>query len=100
MQIDIDSNDCDYPYTTKSTIYASLWNSMLHQSTRELKYEASLAGINAGIKIHSGIHLEHWSYNDKIESYFKEVFQLVQTFSTDENYFNNLVDKFQRSLKN
>ena len=67
---------------------------MLHQSTRELKYEASLAGINAGIKINNEIQLEHWSYNDKIESYFKEILQLVQTFSTDESYFNNLVDKF------
>jgi secreted Zn-dependent insulinase-like peptidase len=30
MQICIDSNDCDHPYTMKSTLYAALWNSMLH----------------------------------------------------------------------
>ena len=77
MHIDMDSNDCDWPYTIKSSYYASLWGSMLNEAARELNYEASIAGIQAGIKVGTKIQFEHWSYNDKVEPFLKELFNFI-----------------------
>ena len=100
MHIDMDSNDCDWPYTIKSSYYASLWSAMLGEASRELNYEAGIAGISAGLKVGTKIQFEHWSYNDKVEPYLKELFNFIQNFETDEAFFNNKVDRYKRSLKN
>jgi secreted Zn-dependent insulinase-like peptidase len=73
---------------------------MLGEASRELNYEAGIAGISAGLKVGTKIQFEHWSYNDKVEPYLKELFNFIQNFETDEAFFNNKVDRYKRSLKN
>lgn len=78
MNMKIISNDCGFPYTVESEIYALLWQKMLFESQREVDYMAGLAGISAGLSIGGdSLKFSHWSYNDNIESYLEEIFKVA-----------------------
>ena len=101
MNLKITTNEGGFPFTLESEIYAILWQRMLFESQREIDFMAGEAGISSGMSIGADfIKFNFWSYNDCVETYLEEIFQLVYNFETDEIFFDNLKSSKLRYYKN
>lgn len=45
-KVKVQTNDLMFPKTTESHVFIGLWQNMLQEHTRELKYMADMAGIS------------------------------------------------------
>ena len=56
-------------------VFISLWQQMLAENDRELRYTASMAGISYSLtRTLEGLGFKLFGYNESYESFFAEVF--------------------------
>jgi hypothetical protein len=72
----IETTDCLYPLSPLSHVFATIWNSCLSESLREIGYLAELAGQASSVTCTTDyIACSFAGYNDGLENYIEEIFQ-------------------------
>lgn len=100
-ELKIETTDCMYPLTPLSHVFSAIWNACLSESLREISYMAELAGQGSGLTRSTDfLHVSFAGYNDGLENYIEEVFQSLQTFKVEEQFFNDKKAVMIRGFEN
>lgn len=95
------TNDGGYPQTLRHLVLAKLWKKMLKQFVNEVSYMAQCAGIKANMSVTDEyLQFNYSAYNDKVTEYLKYYFGQFESFTMDETFFKNVVEKHIRTQKN
>ena len=90
-----------YPLTPLSHVFTGIWNACLSESLREISYMAELAGQGSSLSLSIDfMNISFAGYNDGLENYIEEVFQSLQTFKVEEQFFNNKKAVMIRAFEN
>lgn len=72
------TNDLSFPKTTQSQVFSTLWQDLLDENIRELKYTAQMAGTQFS-PMHSleSMGFMLFCYNEEYQQFFANVFSKV-----------------------
>ena len=90
-----------FPKTTESHVFIGLWQDMLQEHTRELKYMADMAGISFDqTRTLESLGFQLYCYNESYESFFANAFRDVKDFSPSQEFFETTRMHRLRGLRN
>ena len=90
-----------FPKTVASHMFIAMWQDMLQEHTRELKYMADMAGISFDqTRTLESLGFQLYCYNEAYEQFFAKVFRDVKNFNPTQEFFETSRLRRLRSMKN
>ena len=86
------SGDNGFP-CVEARVFNVLWLEMFKESMREMNYVAFEAGLEFKLTwAGEALGFSFFAYNDSFNTFFSRIFEHVQAFQPDEQFFNNKKD--------
>ena len=90
-----------FPRSDISHVFVALWQDLLEEHIRELKYTADMAGISFGLtRSLESFGFSLFCYNESYEQFFADVFSNVQDFVPTRSFFESCRLRRLRTLRN
>ena len=100
-KVRVATNDLDFPRTVQSHIFINLWQTMLQEHNREIKYTGDVAGIAfEQTRSLETLGFQLYCYNEAYDSFFADVFSDVKDFEPTREFFETCRLRMIRSIQN